>query len=93
MPKQIPSFNLSWTPDELENGGYDDIVNIIKIAKKQNISILITTDGYTLILEGQLTDSDYNECKYEFVDDGEVVVNSKFVDWDAVEKEDKKYLL
>ena len=85
MPKQIPSFNLSWTPDELESGGYDDIINIIKIAKKQNISILITTDGYTLILEGQLTDSDYNECKYEFVDDGEVVVDSKWVDWETYE--------
>lgn len=92
MPKQIPSFNLSWTPDELENGGYDDIINIIKIAKKQNISILITTDGYTLILEGQLTDSNYTEAKYQFVDDGEVVVDSKFVDWDALEKARKETL-
>ena len=89
MPKQIPSFNLSWTPDELEKGGYDDIVNIIKIAKKQNISILITTDGYTLILEGQLTDRNYTEGKYQFVEDEEVVVNAKFVDWDALEKERK----
>ena len=93
MPKQIPSFNLSWTPDELESGGYDDIVNIIKIAQKQKVSILITTDGYTLTLEGQLTDSNYTESKYIFVEDDEVVVNSKFVDWDAVEKDDKKYLL
>ena len=93
MPKQIPSFNLSWRPDELEDGGFDEIINIIKIAKKQNISILITTDGYTLTLEGQFTDQAYTESKYQFVEDGEVVVDSKFVDWDAVEEEDKKYLL
>jgi len=93
MPKQVPSFNLSWTPDELENGGYDDIINIVKIAKKQKISILITTDGYVLMLEGQFTDSQHTEAEYKFVDDGEVVVDSKFVDWDAVEEEDKKYLL
>jgi len=93
MPKQVPSFNLSWTLNELKNGGFEDIANIIKIAQKQNISILITSDGYTLMLEGQLTDRDYNECKYQFVEDGEVVVDSKFVDWDAVEKDDKKYLL
>ena len=31
MPKQVPSFNLSWTPDELKNGGFEDITN--KIAK------------------------------------------------------------
>ena len=85
MPRQVPSFNLSWRPDELENGGYDDIVNIIKIAQKQKVSILITTDGYTLMLEGHFTDSNYTECKYEFVDDGEVVVDSKFVDWEAYE--------
>ena len=89
MPKQIPSFNLSWTPKELENGGYDDIVNIIKIAKKQKVSILITTDGYALMLEGQLTDSDYNECKYEFVGDGEVVVDSKWVDWETYDEANK----
>ena len=89
MKKQTPSFNLSWTPDELENGGYDDIVNIIKIAKKQNISILITTDGYTLVLEGQFTDSNHTESHYVFVEDGEVVVNNKFVDWDALEKEER----
>ena len=88
MKKQTPSFNLSWTPDELENGGYDDIVNIIKIAKKQKVSILITTDGYTLILEGQLTDSNHTESHYVFVEDDEVVVNGKFVDWDALEKEE-----
>jgi hypothetical protein len=87
MPKQKPSFNLSWTPEELENGGLDDIVNIIKIAQKQKISILITTDGYTLMLEGQLTDSNYSECHYSFVEDGEVVVDNKFVDWVAFEKE------
>ena len=89
MPKQIPSFNLAWTPDELEKGGYDDIINIIKIAQKQKVSILITTDGYTLMLEGQLTDRDYDECKYQFVEDGEVVVDSKFVDWEALEKEER----
>ena len=87
MPKQIPSFNLSWTPDELKNGGFDDIVNIIKIAQKQKVSILITTDGYTLVLEGQFTDSNHTESHYVFVEDGEVVVDSKFVDWDALEKE------
>lgn len=90
MPKQIPSFSLSWTPDELENGGFEDIANIIKIAQKQKVSILITTDGYTLMLEGRLTDSDYGECKYQFVEDGEVVVDSKLVDWDALEKEERK---
>ena len=89
MPKQIPSFNLSWTPDELENGGFEDIANIIKIAQKQKVSILITTDGYTLMLEGQLTDRDYDECKYQFVEDGEVVVDSKFVDWEAYEEANK----
>lgn len=89
MPKQIPSFNLSWTPDELKKGGYADIVNIIKIAQKQKVSILITTDGYALMLEGQLTDSQHTEAKYQFVDDGEVVVDSKFVDWDALEKEER----
>ena len=40
------------------------------------------------MLEGQLTDSDYGECKYQFVEDGEVVVDSKFVDWEALEKEE-----
>ena len=45
------------------------------------------------MLEGQWTDSNYTESQYVFVEDDEVVVNSKFVDWDAVEKEDKKYLL
>ena len=93
MPKQIPSFNLSWTPEELENGGYDDIINIIKIAHKQKISVLITTDGYTLMLEGQFTDSNRTEACYSFVDNGEVVIDSQFVDWDAVEEADKKYLL
>ena len=88
-PKQIPSFNLSWAPHELEKGGYDDIINIIKIAQKQDISILITTDGYTLVLEGQFTDSDYTEGHYEFVEDEEVVVNAKFVDWDALNKEEE----
>ena len=87
MPKQKPSFNLSWAPEELENGGYDDIINIIKIAQKQNISILITTDGYTLMLEGQLTDSNYNECHYSFVEDSDVVIGEKFVNWDALEEE------
>ena len=72
MPKQIPSFNLSWTPDELKNGGFEDITNIIKIAKKQNISILITTDGYALMLEGQWTDSNHTESHYVFVEDDEV---------------------
>ena len=89
MPKQIPSFNLAWTPDELENGGFEDIANIIKIAQKQKVSILITTDGYTLVLEGQFTDSNHTESKYQFVEDGEVVVDSKWVDWEAYDEANK----
>ena len=54
MPKQAPSFNLSWTPDELENGGYDDIINIVKIAKKQKISILDDHAGKEITNEVQL---------------------------------------
>ena len=90
MPRQVPSFNLSWRPDELENGGYDDIVNIIKIAQKQSISILITSDGYALMLEGQFTDREIPEGRYQFVENEDVVVSCRFVDWEALEKERNK---
>ena len=41
------------------------------------------------MLEGQWTDSNHTESHYVFVEDDEVVVNSKFVDWDALEKEER----
>jgi len=83
MLNKKADINLSFTPDELKNGGWEDVASLMRILHKQNVTMKISSDGYCFIIEGY---KKYDGGAYVFVEDDEVVVPEQFVNWEDYHK-------